>query len=178
MEQSRFIEWQNEIVYTKKYGDINIKQLLNKFIFDSLVPFINKVNKYNFDISSTVLGNLIATMLYRLDYNKYHIHSLPKVNTFCDEHYIHFEYIVPWEEFWKFWNTETNGFFEGAEIHIQHLVWAYIDLDSSATYIDYMNSIEEPDSEDEYTKKLKKIDPYILDQMNKYSGFKNSRKDD
>ena len=71
---------------------------------------------------------------------------------------------MEWNRFWKTWNFRTNNFFDEYEGFIQDLVWQMIDLEKSHAYLD---NIEESESEDEQTKKEKKIDPYILDQMNK-----------
>ena len=177
LKQHYFNLWQSETVFTRKYGDISIKALLNEFIFNNLFPFVNK-NGYIFSISTNLLGNIISTDLYHLDYNRYYLCPLPKDINFNDEHYQHFERIIDWYSFWKFWNYQTNNFFDGAEIEIQNIIWAYINLEKSTAYINYMDDLEESDSDDEITKKLNKIDPYILDQMNKYQTFKNTRKED
>lgn len=177
LKEYYFNSWQNETVFTRKYGDISIKALLTEFIFKSLFPFINK-NGYIFSISTNLIGHIIATDLYHLDYNKYYMCSLPKDINFNDEHYLYFQRIIDWHNFWKSWNYQTNNFFDGAEIEIQNIIWAYIHLEKSTAYNEYMKEFEESDSEDEMTKKLNKIDPYILDQMNKYQTFKNTRKED
>jgi hypothetical protein len=44
-------------------------------------------------------------------------------------------------------------------------------------YLEYVED-NSSDLDDEITKKEKNIDPYILDHMNKYISYKNSRKED
>lgn len=174
-KQVYFNEWQNENIFTKKYGDISINSILNYFI-DELELFLRK-NGYNINISSTVLGNNIATLLYRLDFNRFYLFPISNKVVF-DDKYDHFNYIIDWATFWKYWNQSTNNFFYEAEIHIEHIIWSYVNFETSQAHIDYMEMLEESDNE-EMSKKIKIIDPYLLDQINasnhyKFTRFENS----
>lgn len=174
--QDKFLEWQYETVSTKNYGNVSIKYLLNNFLYNNLFPFILK-NGYNFDISHNQLANIITTMLYKLDYNRFYLHPLPTNNTFNNEHFHHFEHIINWYDFWASWNNQTNNFFDGAEIHIIHTVWSYIQLETSNAYIEYIDSFETSDNENDLPKKLKELDPYLLDQLNASNHYKFTRFD-
>jgi len=177
-EKYRFIDWQNETIFTKKYGNTSIKFLLNEFIFKSLIPFIYK-NKYNISINDIMLGDYIASTLYRLDYDRLYLCNLPNDNSFDSDYYNYFYKVIDWSNFWKYWNDQTNNFFEEAEIHIESIIWAYINLESSPVHIEYVEAekAEYPESDDEATKKLKKMDPYILDMINANNHYKFTKFD-
>jgi hypothetical protein len=65
--------------------------------------------------------------------------------------------------------SERAGIFGDLSV----LAYQYIDLEKSSKYLEY---IEENYNEADEPKK--EIDPYILDQMNKYTLYKDSRKND
>jgi hypothetical protein len=169
-----FIEWQNKTVFLKKYGEVSIKFLLNIFV-DELICFIQK-NKYNIYVSETVFGNTLVSMLYKLDIDRFYSFPIPNSIKYNDS-YEHFEYSIDWKTFWKIWNYNTNDFFEEAEIHILHIVWAYIDLNKSDAQIQYLQSLEDSDSENDTPKVLKNMDPYLLDQLNVSNHYKFTRFD-
>lgn len=176
LKQHYFSEWQAQTIYMKQYGEVSILYMLTIFI-DNLLPFLYK-NGYNVDIATNALGNTIASMLYKLDYNRHYLFPIER-NIQFDEYYYHFEYIINWEDYWDYWNYLTNDFFKEAEIHILHIIWSYIDIDTSSAHIRYLEMMESDDSEDDISKKLKNIDPYLLDQLNasnhyKFTRFENS----
>jgi hypothetical protein len=171
---NHFSEWQNETIFLKKYGEVSIKFLLHIFV-DELICFIQK-NRYNFGVSNTVFGNTLASMLYKLDIDRFYRFPIPN-NIKYNDSYQHFEYNIDWETFWKIWNYNTNNFFEEAEIHILHIVWAYIDLNKSDAQIEYLQSLEDSDSEDDTPKILINMDPYLLDQLNASNHYKFTRFD-
>lgn len=169
-----FNEWQNETVMLKKYGEVSIKFMLNVFI-DELELFIRK-NGYNIFVSKNIFGNTIASLLYKLDYNKFYLFPISNTIKF-DNLYFNFEHSVNWIDFWKSWNYNTHNFFEEAEIKILHVIWAFIDLEKSDAYIKYMESFEESDTELDLPRKVKNLDPYLLDQMNASNHYKFTRFD-
>jgi hypothetical protein len=172
--ENKFSEWQNQTIFLKKYGDVSIKFLLHIFV-NELIYFIQK-NRYNICVPKTVFGNTLASMLYKLDYDRHYIYHIPN-NIKFDYLYEYFESNIDWETFWKIWNYNTNNFFEEAEIHILHAVWAYIDFDKSDAQIEYLQSLEDSDSEDDTPKILKNMDPYLLDQLNVSNHYKFTRFD-
>jgi hypothetical protein len=169
-----FHKWQNETVFFKKHGETSIKYLLHRFI-DELILFIKK-NGYNICVSRQVFANTIVSLLYKLDKNRFYKFPIPN-NIKYDDSYEHFDHSIDWEIFWKDWNNMTFNFFEEAEIHILHVVWAYIDLDKSDAHALYVQSMEDSDSEDETPKVLKNMDPYLLDQLNASNHYKFTRFD-
>lgn len=172
LKQHYFSEWQAQIVPMKKYGEVSIRYMLSIFI-DNLLLFLYK-NGYNVGVSTSVLGDTIVSMLYKLDHNRHYLFPIPR-NIQFGEYYHHFEYIINWEEYWAYWNYLTNDFFKEAEIHIIHIVWAYIDINISDAHIKYIEAMEVNDSDDDISKKLKNIDPYLLDQLNQSNHYKFTR---
>ena len=55
------------------------------------------------------------------------------------------------------------------------LVWQLLNLSKSHAYIKYIEEESEDLNENEYTKKMKSIDPYILDQINRNTHHKFSK---
>ena len=174
LKQYHFSEWQSQPIFMKKYGEVSIKFMLQNFI-DSLVEFLHK-NGYNIYVSANVLGDTIASTLYKLDYNRFYILPIPN-NIKYDEYYNHFEYVINWNDFWKVWNDNTFNFFEEAELQIIHIIWSYINLDTSEAHMKYVELMEGYDSEDDTPKKIKNLDPYLLDQLNASNHYKFTRFD-
>jgi hypothetical protein len=155
-----FSDWQKMCHYTKKYDNISIHTLLRIFINDGLISFIMD-NGYHLFVNKSKMGDLISSYLF---YDKNNIrYNFPNNNSY-DESYNDYKFFLKWRNFWKYWNHNTDNFFEDYEEFIEDLVWHLIDLEKSSAYLD---NLEESESEDEQIKKEKKIDPYILDQMNK-----------
>ena len=161
MLQNKFRNWQNEEIYTIQFGDIPKNILISKFVKDGIYPFISN-NKYQWDISTKELENIIGTILFYTENNiKF---KFPFFN-FYDEPYEDFSFYIDWKRFWKYWNHNSDNYFYEYNELLQALVWHYINLEKSEAYLITLESDSEGDENDK--KKQKDIDPYILDQLNK-----------
>jgi hypothetical protein len=177
-----FLEWQNEEICSYKFGYMRRKHAITKFIKEGYMPFISR-NGYVFSKNIEILENTIASMLFFYDIDKYYDYYIPPNNKY-DEHWCHFNFKIPYENWYSFlnyWNDILDDLFTNCASELFGglvvLAYQYIDLEKSSTYLQYLED-NYSNSDDEDTKKEKKIDPYILDQMNKYTSFKNSRKEE
>lgn len=172
--QNEFKLWQNSEIYTKKYGDVQIYDCIQLFVYDGIVPFINK-HGYILCCNKEYICDLIATSLFYYSNNTSYLIQLPKIVNFNDEFYQYFTYTIQrdeWDCFWKYYNTLFNDLFFDIEggfcVQIEQLMYALIDLEKSPTHIQYIKENTESESEDD----TKNIDPYILDQRNRENHYK------
>jgi hypothetical protein len=176
MNKNTFASWQHEDINTFHYGTLSIHELLHIFLDDGIIPFIQK-NGYTFLSSKTDIGDNLATLLFHLDFDRQYIYSSSGNNNYKSELFNNYIYYPEWENFWKSWNNSTDDFFVDAEMKIQLLIWSCIDINKSKTCQDYLEDSD--GDEDERMKKLKNMDPYLLDQLNasnhyKFTRFENS----
>lgn len=175
-----FLDWQNEEIFSYKYGYIPRKTAIHIFIKEGYIPFILKkgysLNKY----METFTNTLASMLFYNYTNNYYHLNA--GANNNSDEHWQHYNYIIEYEEwisFLNYWDNIFNGLFSNNVLgDLVVLAYKYIDLEKSSTYLEYLEDNYGDLEEDEIAKKENKIDPYILDQMNKYTMYKNNRKED
>lgn len=164
--QTQFVQWQNLYIESLKYGAITINQAIRYFIKDGLNPLLQK-NGYIFEVNDTVIENIIASMMFKSRYNK--LYSFPtRENIYYDEYFQHFEYIInedDWRFFFIFWNRMLDNIFYGfIPVEIKCISWMFIHMKKSISHIQYLESFEESDKEQNNT-----TDPHLLDQMNPYS---------
>jgi hypothetical protein len=83
--------------------------------------------------------------------------------------------MLEWDKFWSNWNKATDNYFYDFNMQIKFLVWSYIDYETSPSCIIITKDYEEmySNSDNDTKKKEKDIDPYILDQMNRYHNQKD-----
>jgi hypothetical protein len=174
----RFLEWQKEQIFSYKYGYISRKSAIHLFVKEGFIPFIIK-NGYLFSHNSETIGNTIASMLFYFSNNKFYNFYIPD-NNYYNENWEHFNYLISydmWNDLLEYWNNMFDGllFCERAGIFgdLSVLAYQYLNLEKSPKYLEY---IEENYTDTDEIKK--EIDPYILDQMNKYTLYKDSRKND
>lgn len=167
--------WQKCVIETLKYGSITIHQAITIFIKEGLYPFILN-NRYVFCINKQELGNIIASTMFRyLNDNMYLFPTRKGVN-FSDEYFQYFEYKISdeqWEGFWNYWNKELDNLFDHLydsrlTLQLKHIVWMFIDLEKSLAHQEYQDMNQALEELEAYEKENpnRKIDPYILDQMN------------
>ena len=130
-----------------------------------------------------MIENTIASMLFFFDTDKLYDFYIVSNNEY-NEHWQHFNYVITydnWNAFLDYWDDIFDGLFfskEGGFLgKIILLAYQYTNLEKSVAYLEYVED-NSSDLDDEITKKEKNIDPYILDHMNKYISYKNSRKED
>jgi hypothetical protein len=180
--KNRFSEWQNEEIVSYKYGSISRRAAIRIFIKEAYSPLIFK-NGYFLSKSLEIIENTIASILFYSSINKYYDFYIPTNNDY-DEHWQHFNNIISYDE-WNgllhYWDDMFDGLFlikEGLLGDLIILAYQYTDLEKSSRYLQYLEENYNDLDDDPISKKEKNIDPYILDQMNKYTTYKNSRKDD
>ena len=178
-----FLDWQNETIFSYKYGDIPRKTAIHIFIKEGYIPFIFKKG-YCLNKHMETFSNTLASMLFFYYTNNYYHLGPGTNNNNSNEHWQHYNHIIEYEEwnsFLEYWDTIFNELFSNGNNNILGdlivLAYQYIDLEKSSTYLKYLED-NYNESDDEVTKKEKNIDPYILDQMNKYTSFKNNRKEE
>jgi len=176
MSKNSFASWQYEDVNTFDYGKLTIQNLLHMFLDDGIIPFIQK-NGYTFLSSKTLIGDSLASLLFYLDIDRQYMFDSTRNVNYKSELFNNYMYYPEWENFWKSWNNSTDNFFVDAEMKIQLLMWSCIDINKSKSCQDYLEDIDT--NEDERMKKLKNMDPYLLDQLNasnhyKFTRFENS----
>uniref|UniRef100_A0A6C0D7A8 Uncharacterized protein n=1 Tax=viral metagenome TaxID=1070528 RepID=A0A6C0D7A8_9ZZZZ len=177
-----FLEWQNEEICSYKFGYMPRKHAITKFIKEGYIPLISR-NGYVFSKNIEILENTIASMLFFYHIDKFYDYNIP-INNNYDEHWYHFNFKIPYENWYSFlnyWNDILDDLFANCASQLFGclivLAYQYINLEKSSTYLQYLED-NYSNSDDEQSKKEKNIDPYILDQMNKYTSFKNSRKEE
>jgi len=180
--KNRFSEWQNEEIFSYKYGYISRNRAISIFIKEAYVPFIFR-HGYFLSKSIEILENTIASMLFYFDMDRLYDFYIASNNQY-NEHWQHFNYIITydnWNVLLDYWDDIFDGLFfskEGGILgKIILLTYQYINLEKSVAYLEYVED-NSSDLDDDITKKEKNIDPYILDHMNKYISYKNSRKED
>jgi hypothetical protein len=172
---NEFKLWQNCVIESLTYGSITIYQALTIFIKEGLHPFILK-RKYTFDVNTHDFGNMIASTMFRFFNDNMYLFPTRKGVNFSDEYFQYFEYLIndeEWEAFWKYWNRELDNLFDHTNdsrltLQLKHVTWMCIDLEKSHAHHEYENMnriLEEIESYKEENPN-RKIDPYILDQMN------------
>jgi len=171
--KSRFSSWQKEEVHTHNYGTVSINCLIRIFLNDGIIPFIQR-NGYKFIMSKEYIENVLATVLFHLDSNKFYRFQLPNNIYIGTEIYNNYLDCLDWETFWRVWNRSTNDFFNDAEVDIQILMWSCIDFDKSEAC---QSELDENEMDDAYINKLKNMDPYLLDQLNASNHYKFTRFD-
>lgn len=181
--KNRFSEWQNEEIFSYKYGYISRNNAISIFIREGYVPFIFK-HGYFLSKSIEVIENTLASMLFYFSIDKSYKFNIVTNNDY-DEHWQHFNYIISydnWNALLDYWDDIFDGLFftsEGGFLgKIILLAYQYTNLEKSVAYLEYVEDNSSDLEDDEITKKEKNIDPYILDHMNKYISYKNSRKED
>jgi len=162
-----FSIWQNEYIFSYKYGNIKRKNAIHIFIKEGYIPFISK-HGYLFLTTFESIEDTIASMIFYNNLNKFKNLYIPN-NNYYDEHYIHYSSIISYDSWCNFMNYWEKIF---AELFIHNetllpqfmiLTWEYIHLEISSTYKEY---IKDNYSENENVTKEQNIDPYILDQLN------------
>lgn len=169
-----FKSWQTNEIFTKKYEYIQIYDCLKLFVYDGIVPFINK-HGYNFCCNKDYICDAIATSLFYYSRNNSYLISLPKPVSISDEYYDHYNYVIKreeWDNFWNYYNNLFNDLFFNKEggfcVQLEVLMYALIDLEKSPIHIKYLEENTESDTDDDN----KKVDPYILDQRNRENHYK------
>jgi|UniRef100_A0A6C0IIM0 hypothetical protein len=167
--QYKFIEWQNLYIESRKYGPIKIKTGITYFMNDGLIPFLKNYG-YIFELNNMMVGNILSTTMYRLLYNKLYTFPTRENVYFNDEHFQHFEQVISddeWSNLYKFWNSILDNLLDEIKyIEIKCICWMYIDMIKSNTVIQYLESYEDSDIEQD---KKNNIDPYLLEQKNNYT---------
>ena len=177
-----FSGWQNEIIFSSKYGYMKRLTAIRMFIKEGIIPFILK-NGYIFSNNVEYIEDTIASMIFYYNLNKFNSYFDFDLNNKYDKHYDHYSYIITtdmWNNFFKYWsNTFDDNFLlyneSSLTAEIILLVWQLLNLSKSHAYIKYIEEESEDLNENEYTKKMKSIDPYILDQINRNTHHKFSK---
>ena len=170
--KKHFHQWQNEPIFSYKYGNMKRKDAIHIFIKEGYIPFITKKG-YIFSINMELLEDTIASMIFINNLNEFNHYNIPN-NNYYDEHYIHYSHIISydsWCNFMNYWEKIFNELFcnnDNGSLLPQLIImtWEYIHLEKSSTYIYYI----EDNSYDTDTNNIRKelsIDPYIIDQMNR-----------
>jgi hypothetical protein len=170
IHQRKFSNWQNQEIDTF-YGTLVIKKAISIFVREAIAPYILN-HGYMLNVSLDHLENSIATFMFYYADDKNYMFPTPNTVSFSSEHYHHFNFILNWDNFWKVWEHKLGHIFDYAtssmSVHIESIVWGYIDLNKSKAYNDYMLEIKEY----ELDKKEDKIDPYLRDQLNRQNHHK------
>jgi len=172
---TEFKKWQNLYIESLKYGSITITEAITIFIKEGLIPFILN-HRYVFAVDNHQLGNIVATTIFSYLNDSTFLFPTRKDVSFTNEYYQHFEYIISdeeWEDFWNYWDRELDSLLIHTDdsrltLQLKHITWMFIDLDKSLVHREYveinkmLGELELYEEENPY----RKIDPYILDQMN------------
>jgi hypothetical protein len=173
-----FKQWQNLYIESLKYGSITIFQAITNFINEGLNPFILN-HRYLFQINKHQLGDIIATTMFKFSNDTRYLFPTRKGVNFSDDYFQYFEYIIndeEWESFWNYWDRQLDYIFDNdydsrLTLQLKHIVWMCIDLEKSPVHNEFieMNRVLDEYELQEDENPYRKIDPYILDQMNSIS---------
>ena len=172
---TEFKQWQNLYIESLKYGSITITEAITIFIKEGLIPFILN-HRYVFAVDNHQLGNIVATTIFSYLNDNTFLFPTRKGVSFTNEYFQYFEYLISdeeWEGFWNYWDRELDNLLIHKDdsrltLQLKHITWMFIDLEKSFVHIEYiemnkaLGEIESHEDENPY----RKIDPYILDQMN------------
>jgi len=168
--QRQFLNWQYQEVDTF-YGHITLKKAISLFVREGIAPYVLN-HGYNLTVSLDHLENSIATFMFYYEGDNTYMFPLRNTVSFTSVHYDHFNYLLNWDNFWKAWDYKLGHIFtystSSISLHIECIIWGYIDLNKSKAYNDYMLEI----TESELDKKEDKIDPYVRDQLNRQNHHK------
>lgn len=168
-----FTTWQKLYIESLKYGPITINQAIHTLIKDGIIGFLVRFG-YVLDISNYDFGDIIATVMYRMEYNKQYIVPTRKNVNFNDEFYQDFQETISeedWNSFWIGWNNDLDNLFDYKNdgrlvLQLQDVIWMFIDFEKSPKIVQYIKQKEDELKAIKEQEKLNKIDPYILDQIN------------
>jgi len=162
---NKFLIWQNNLIYTKKYGYITIKQCIYFFANEGILIYLFK-NGYTLARSKDDFLNGIATILFKLYINKLYFIKLPS-DCFNDEFYDYFTSYTDWDVFWKVWNNNLDDFLQYNNTsncqQLQDYIYSSLDFDKSPQYTLYIEENFKSDDNDNIIKKKEDIDPYLLE---------------
>ena len=162
---NKFLEWQNNTIFTKKYGNITIKQCIHYFANEGILVFLLK-NGYTISRTKDDFLNGIATILYKLYINNLYFIKLP-LDFFNDEFYDYFNFYTDWAMLWKVWNDDLNDFLQYNNTsncqQLQDYIYSSLDFDKSPKYTQYIEENFESENDDNTKKKKEDIDPYLLE---------------